>query len=727
MDLLARLPKAALVTVVALVVFAAPAGFAIAQAQETGIPETFQVAPPRVGDEWEYEANVVAVVDGEDEDAKHDVTRFRWDPAMALHDRDGVPRHVHPLVDVTNNHTAFVDMESLEVVASAFAYQSNASHRGWTSYGVLPSLTSTRTESTIDGQIIEYHEYPLPCGFATELHDREIDVDAPVEIYGACGWSDDDPGVHAARATGSQTLHGIPVVGFTISSDGGTVVLWYNRDIPVPVLIELDIEVEWDFEIFGADEPLRVEIAGDVRLDGFVPGDARWGIPGGPLPPPLTPVPTRTATTLSVDDRDLDHPFRLSEAFDVALQDPTYPDLREFMAANPGARAVAAQAWRAQDGDHDVYGWTFRMWNDGRDIVSGAERRIARDGTPSSVLQLVTGPDDRGGRSGLSVGFGPDLDFTVVDESRLPDRVPVVAVAAQRFTESTGLAANDYGFDYTCTLFCWFGGTDALYVGYDERIETEPDLVTGEPGHIAAIRHRFHFTDEGTLAFQERITEEGTTTSSLGGQSSRPQVYADAAPIQARALPLWLTPSREAAAGVGFMAILVGAAYWLWPTIKAGGVVGLFSRVRPDQLLEHPLRARIYETVQEHPGIHYQAIVRHTGKGRGVMEHHLRKLEQGGLIVTQSNRGHKCYFAKGAMDHSIMAAVPALKTKGAVRVLRQIIRDGDTTVTALAEDLGIAKSTASHHVRRLREAGLIESAGRIAPTPAARKALAVAA
>jgi DNA-binding transcriptional ArsR family regulator len=195
---------------------------------------------------------------------------------------------------------------------------------------------------------------------------------------------------------------------------------------------------------------------------------------------------------------------------------------------------------------------------------------------------------------------------------------------------------------------------------------------------------------------------------------------------------VWTFPKPETTAAVSFGAALVGlVAYVLWPALKSVpglGAMGLFSRIGPDEVLDHPLRAQIVSLVESEPGLHFQELARRLETGRGTLEHHLRKLVDANLVVPQSSRGFTCYFPKGKVDRHLMAAAPVLKSTGARQVLQAINSGPNRAAQDIAETTGFTPSTVNYHLKRLVGAGLVLSqrVGRftlLAPTTLGQQAL----
>lgn len=180
--------------------------------------------------------------------------------------------------------------------------------------------------------------------------------------------------------------------------------------------------------------------------------------------------------------------------------------------------------------------------------------------------------------------------------------------------------------------------------------------------------------------------------------------------IQSHNSGAWSMPSRATAASLAAGSAAAGVLILLWPALKGllGGI-GLFSRIRREDLLEHPVRAGIMETIEADPGVHFQELVRRLGKGRGTMEHHVRKLVGSGLLVEKAERGFTCYFPKGQVDRRVMDVAPLFKADGARRVAQAVQAQPGAATMELASVLGMATSTVNYHVKRLVDAGVLDS------------------
>jgi len=121
------------------------------------------------------------------------------------------------------------------------------------------------------------------------------------------------------------------------------------------------------------------------------------------------------------------------------------------------------------------------------------------------------------------------------------------------------------------------------------------------------------------------------------------------------------------------------------------------------------VRASICRYLVRSPGAHFRDVQRTLQLSPGQTSHHLRVLEREGLIVERRQGRYLHYFPAGTPADTRSALGAARHP--ARRVLVEALREGPRTVKELAEISGLAPSTLQHHMRVLREEGIIEARG----------------
>ncbi|MEA3166587.1 MAG: Helix-turn-helix domain [Thermoplasmata archaeon] len=101
---------------------------------------------------------------------------------------------------------------------------------------------------------------------------------------------------------------------------------------------------------------------------------------------------------------------------------------------------------------------------------------------------------------------------------------------------------------------------------------------------------------------------------------------------------------------------------------------------------------------------HPQALLRKTGLAKGALEHHLHALVAAGHLRKVANGGYTCYFVGAPVR-----GASALKSDGARRLLLELQTHPGVGLVEAASASGLSPATASHHLARLEEAGLVTS------------------
>ena len=118
-------------------------------------------------------------------------------------------------------------------------------------------------------------------------------------------------------------------------------------------------------------------------------------------------------------------------------------------------------------------------------------------------------------------------------------------------------------------------------------------------------------------------------------------------------------------------------------------------------------RAEVARYVREHPGSHFSAIVDALDQATGQVQHHVSRLVRDGDLERASLYGQTHYYPTGydEWEQGAMALLRRETTRGLVAAL--LTEDGRRP-GALADDLGVARSTLEYHLDRLVERSVVE-------------------
>lgn len=504
-----------------------------------------------------------------------------------------------------------------------------------------------------------------PCGFQHSLQGQTRDIWAPITVHGACPPTMDFgfaataplPGPARLQVAGVDRVADWETTVFAHADDPDLLRLWFADEVAYPVRILSHLEVvppEW-LPYANNGHPPRF-----YALQELIEADAGQDA----TPPPASPMPPVTGLRhpWGPSDAGVAHPWPLSQAYRDTARAPG-SELGAWLLDHPGfaldqATFEPGPTWRM----------TFVAGDDGVEVVT----------TNAGGIHATTEPFNATDRP---------------DATEQPRSMPSVRSLAQRH-EAQGGATTAWRFAVTCPEGCdapevtiavgqhpAFGDRDADLTLFDG--EGRPTARVQSPDPYPDPRFANHaWTPDDDNAW-------GWGVATTGG--------------------VWTWPEPKTAAGVAAATGLVSLLYLLWPLVKGAGALPLFSRIRSEDLLEHPVRSELLAAVEQSPGIHFQEIVRRIEKGRGTTEHHIRKLVAAGLLVEKAHGGFTCYFPKGAVDRRLMDAAPALKTAGARTVLAAIHASPGSVAAELSARLGMPTSTINYHLKKLVGAGLVDT------------------
>ena len=109
-------------------------------------------------------------------------------------------------------------------------------------------------------------------------------------------------------------------------------------------------------------------------------------------------------------------------------------------------------------------------------------------------------------------------------------------------------------------------------------------------------------------------------------------------------------------------------------------------------------RERIANRVAADPGIHFSELVRELNLAPGQVQYHLRRLDDRVVAADLYGRTHYYPSTVDERDRRVLAALRRETARDALAVL---LRRGPTPPTAVADELGVARSTLEWHLDRL--------------------------
>ncbi|UPV76543.1 helix-turn-helix domain-containing protein (plasmid) [Halorussus limi] len=118
-------------------------------------------------------------------------------------------------------------------------------------------------------------------------------------------------------------------------------------------------------------------------------------------------------------------------------------------------------------------------------------------------------------------------------------------------------------------------------------------------------------------------------------------------------------------------------------------------------------RRTIADHVRANPGVHFNAVVRALDLAPGQVQYHLKRLREDESVVTDEIRGRTHLYPPG-YDEWERSALAVFRRETARDLLAHLLDAGETTPAALADELGVARSTVEWHLDNLTEDDLVE-------------------
>lgn len=433
------------------------------------------------------------------------------------------------------------------------------------------------------------------------------------------------------------------------------------------------------------------------------------------------PLPTITMaprTPWMLDDEGIDHPLPLSTAYQAALEHED-GELQAFLDNHPEAYL------------HQTH-YGHRVWDTGEQVHQW-QLTIGTNDTMIQVLvnqtsHTATGslPQELGGLFGdlqplvelqVSIGSPEPFPGAIPPKDLLSERLPRVVDLMTRYTALSGHTPDAYNLHISagCNAMV-LGGPGAGKTVYQQYTNNEcPDVWFQLDAGRSSGTVQWIGTN-GALEFDYEtdflaMDQAGAPVFRAQTTNEQGLLRMDGNPVTPSGLSGTTTTTgtglQEVAPFVGWAAIGLGATIGIaW--LAKGLLATLFTRLKRDRLLDHPLRNRIHEAIGAEPGIHFQGLARRLEIAQGTLRHHLEALERAELIKVVKGPRHKCYFLAKSADRHTLNAAPLLRSEGARRVLEAVSIHPDSSTHEIARRTGLTPSAVHLHLKRLEQAGIID-------------------
>lgn len=155
---------------------------------------------------------------------------------------------------------------------------------------------------------------------------------------------------------------------------------------------------------------------------------------------------------------------------------------------------------------------------------------------------------------------------------------------------------------------------------------------------------------------------------------------------------------------------LVGFAGLLTAALGVTGFALVTRYVSPKEALKNPQRSMLYGFVMATPGVHLKKLSDEFGMKSSSILWHMRKLEAADLVRSEQVGGYRVFHPTegGVAARELGRAVAAIQNRNAAAILDAIASRPGANTNDLARGLALSAGNVRWHVRRLRDAGLLE-------------------
>lgn len=144
--------------------------------------------------------------------------------------------------------------------------------------------------------------------------------------------------------------------------------------------------------------------------------------------------------------------------------------------------------------------------------------------------------------------------------------------------------------------------------------------------------------------------------------------------------------------------------------LSVGGFFAVTRYISPKEALKNPQRSMLYGFIRGNPGAHLKQLSEEFAMKTSSILWHIRKLESAELVKSERVGGYRVFYAVdgGIEIKRVSRAITSLQNDNARHIFARIQRRPGSTTRQLSEALNIHGGTVRWHLRKLRDAGLLD-------------------
>lgn len=120
-------------------------------------------------------------------------------------------------------------------------------------------------------------------------------------------------------------------------------------------------------------------------------------------------------------------------------------------------------------------------------------------------------------------------------------------------------------------------------------------------------------------------------------------------------------------------------------------------------------RKEIFEYVRTNPGSHFSKVKRELEMETGLLQYHLRKLEEYEVIESKDHQEKRRLFVTRELNEEEQSILATLRYETTRKILLYLLENGPARNGEIADAVGITPSTVTWHISNLLDEGVVET------------------
>ncbi|MEW6295852.1 MAG: winged helix-turn-helix transcriptional regulator [Candidatus Diapherotrites archaeon] len=128
-----------------------------------------------------------------------------------------------------------------------------------------------------------------------------------------------------------------------------------------------------------------------------------------------------------------------------------------------------------------------------------------------------------------------------------------------------------------------------------------------------------------------------------------------------------------------------------------------------EQSLQLETRKKLYEAIEENPGLHFRELQRRVNLATGSLQYHLEFLQKKHLVrIEKQGKFNRYYTVRGRQFGEDSKLMSILRQESMRKIIVFLLQKKGANNSKIAENISLSPSTTSSHLKKLIELNLIQ-------------------